>query len=710
MAARYWVGGTDTWDGTALLKWALTSGGVGGQAVPTSSDTVFFDANSGANTVTLGANANCSTLTMTGFTGTLAFSTFKISIAGNNATIYTGNSTFAVSGTKLLEFTYSGSTGTRTITPANTVEANALNISVTAGTDTVVIGNGALNIDFTGFSGILSNSARLIFGNLIISTGMTLTAGTNATTFSATSGTQAITTNAKTLDFPITFNGIGGTFQLQDAMTVGSTRIVSLTNGTLDLNGKNLTCGIFGSANSNTRTLAFGTGQIYLTGSGTTILNTATTTGLTLTGTPIVNCTYSGSVGTRQFSGGIITEANNPYSVNVTAGSDSFLLQNNLKNVNFTGFSGTMVGGSTTTHTAYGNYTLSSTMTVANATATTTFAASSATQTFISNGVTFDRPTVVSGTTNTLILADVLTLGSTQTFTLTSGTLNLNNKNLTCGIFGSSNSNTRTLAFGTGQIYLTGNSGTIWGVGTGTNMTISGTPIINATYSGSTGTRQVTQNSIASGNGTLPSVNISAGSDVLSFNGNFGSVDFTGFSGTLTYTGSFIIYGGTLKYSTGMTLSSNNVDTQFLGTGTTLITTNGKTIDFPLTFDGVGGTFQFQDVLTQGSTRTFTIVNGTVQLKSGVTSTVGSFATSGTNQKYLQSSLAGSQATLSQASGTVSVSYLTIQDIYATGGAIWLALTSNGNIDAGNNVNWEFVNFLAATVKFTRRKTKRYFL
>lgn len=82
MANRYWVGGTATWDGVALLKWALTSGGVGGQAVPTSSDDVFLDASSGANTVTLGANANCLSLTMTGFTGTLAFSTFNISIAG----------------------------------------------------------------------------------------------------------------------------------------------------------------------------------------------------------------------------------------------------------------------------------------------------------------------------------------------------------------------------------------------------------------------------------------------------------------------------------------------------------------------------------------------------------------------------------------------------------------------------------------------------
>ena len=35
MAARYWVGGTDNWNATVGTKWATTSGGAGGAAVPT---------------------------------------------------------------------------------------------------------------------------------------------------------------------------------------------------------------------------------------------------------------------------------------------------------------------------------------------------------------------------------------------------------------------------------------------------------------------------------------------------------------------------------------------------------------------------------------------------------------------------------------------------------------------------------------------------
>ncbi len=82
MANRYWVGGTSTWDATAGTKWALTSGGAGGQAVPTSADDVFFTAASGTVTVTISVAANARNVDFTGYTGTL------ISNAGLN--IYGG--------------------------------------------------------------------------------------------------------------------------------------------------------------------------------------------------------------------------------------------------------------------------------------------------------------------------------------------------------------------------------------------------------------------------------------------------------------------------------------------------------------------------------------------------------------------------------------------------------------------------------------------
>lgn len=75
MATRnlFWVGGTDNWNGTAGTKWANASGGTGGEAEPDADDNVFFDANSGAVTVTVATSVRpCLSIDFTGFTGTFA--------------------------------------------------------------------------------------------------------------------------------------------------------------------------------------------------------------------------------------------------------------------------------------------------------------------------------------------------------------------------------------------------------------------------------------------------------------------------------------------------------------------------------------------------------------------------------------------------------------------------------------------------------------
>ena len=108
------------------------------------------------------------------------------------------------------------------------------------------------------------------------------TAGTGTLTFAATSGTKTVNTAGVTFDCPFTFNGVGGTFQLASALTSGSSRTCTLTNGTLDLASYTLTTGLFSSTNSNARTLAFGTGKISLAGSATaTVWETSTVTNLT---------------------------------------------------------------------------------------------------------------------------------------------------------------------------------------------------------------------------------------------------------------------------------------------------------------------------------------------------------------------------------------------------------------------------------------------
>lgn len=426
MSDRYWVGGTATWDATAGTKWALTSGGAGGQPIPTAADDVFIDSGSGAVTVTASTSSACRNLSF-------------VSGSGSFAGSFAGSAAFSVSG--------------------------GLTLSA------------AMTCTYTGIMSLI-----------------------------ATTGGNLITSNGKVMSWDINLNGVGGGWQLQDdaSVTQNSNTALTLTNGALDLNGKVFSVvGRFSSSNSNTRSIAFGaTGEIRLTGSSLTVFNMGTSTGFSYTGSGLINLTYAGAVGTRTITGqgSGATEANS-----------------------------------------------------------------------------------------------------------------LNYK-------------------------------------------------------------------------------VSAGTDIVSSGGScsFGNLDFTGFSGTL---GIFIrtIYGS-LTISSGMTLTAGTNATTFASTNGTprIITTNGKTLDFPLAFDGVGGAFSFADALTQGSTRAFTLTNGIVKLKAGVTSTVGALATSGSNQKSLQSTTPGSQATLSQASGTVTVTRLTIRDVNATGGATFNALRSSGNVDGGDNAGWNF--------------------
>lgn len=66
MAARFWVGGSGTWDSSTTTHWAASSGGVGGQSAPSSTDDVTFDSlsNATAYTVTTSGNPSCANLTM----------------------------------------------------------------------------------------------------------------------------------------------------------------------------------------------------------------------------------------------------------------------------------------------------------------------------------------------------------------------------------------------------------------------------------------------------------------------------------------------------------------------------------------------------------------------------------------------------------------------------------------------------------------------
>jgi hypothetical protein len=516
--------------------------------------------------------------------------------------------------------------------------------------------------------------------------------------FDANSGTAATVTVASTaVSAATTIDKSDITLSLSGNVTlVISTNVLTLTSGTITLNNNTLTTGAFVSSNSNARTINFGTGNITLTRNSATILSIATATGIVYSGTPVFNSNYSGATGTRTLrvastAGGASTTA---VTLNVTAGTDIVDVGGHFVNLNYTGYKGA-AAASIAARFIYGDLVFDSGMTISG-TGATNFSGTSGTQQITSNGITVDHPITQNSPGATLQLQDNLTMGSTRTFTLTAGTLDLTgnsgNWTLSTGLFSSGAVTTRAINFGaSGKITLTGNGAAILNIGVFTGLTISGTSLIEATYSGATGTRRMDIG--AGGEANAINVSITAGTDIIDLrttNGSYRNLNFTGFSGSFSLSASLFVFGD-LTISSGMTVNSSAAVMTFGKTsGAQQIITNGKTLGFPLTFNGIGGTFAFQDALTQGSTRAFTITNGTVQLKNGVTSTVGAFATSGTNQKFLQSTTPGSQATLSQASGTVDTSYLTIRDINATGGATWNSFVDQSNDDAGNNDGWDF--------------------
>jgi hypothetical protein len=327
--------------------------------------------------------------------------------------------------------------------------------------------------------------------------------------------------------------------------------------------------------------------------------------------------------------------------------------------------------------------------------------------------------TAVALTTNinksdlTLSLAGNATLAtnaSATAFTFTSGTIVLNSYTLTTSTFLSDTTSARSVDFGTGKIVITGNNLVVWRASQA-NFTASGSKIVELTYAGATGTRDIRQGyTVVYTEANSVNIKVTAGTDIVSLSNGGNSlvdIDLTGFAGSFNFGAGPVIYGNFNAGGATDFVSNTGTATFAATSGPKTIDTKGLTVNCPLNFNGIGGIWEFAGALTQLSTRAFTITNGTVKLKDGVTNTVGSFSTSGTNQKFLQSTVSGTRATLFQASGTVNASYLTIQDINATGGATWNAYLTNNNIDGGNNAGWDFNLLQIGRYIYTRRKNKR---
>jgi hypothetical protein len=316
-----------------------------------------------------------------------------------------------------------------------------------------------------------------VYGNWSNGTGTTMSLS-GTITFSGRGNTQLLSANGVAFTQAIIVQNIGGTLRLASAVSIPSTLTLTLTNGTLDLQSYTLTAGLFASNVTTTRTIAFGTGNITVNGTGL-IWNTANVTGLTATGTQVVNISNATATAATVSSG--TTDEANSISFNFTTGTYALALSSGSKrSMNFTGFAGTV---SNTGQTIYGDINLGSTATFTAGGNTWTFAATSGTELITSNGKVFDWVVRFDGVGGTWALQDAMTAGSTRTVTLANGTVDLNGKTFTAGASFTTTTGTKNLTFNGGTVLLAG-TGNAWNNASPTGFTTTagtGTGIISMT-------------------------------------------------------------------------------------------------------------------------------------------------------------------------------------------------------------------------------------
>lgn len=662
MANRYWVGGTASWDGTAGTKWALTSGGAGGQAIPTSADDVFFDASSGANTVTIATgNTGAKSITCTGFTGTLA-GTAAISVSGN-VTLATGM-TITYSGVLSLiatsTFTSAGKTFTGnitingsgiTVTLADALTMTNRTLTLTQGTFTTA----NFNVTLGTFSTLVTNTRTINLGSstvtntadwFIIGTNLTFNAGTSTITKSGGS----FVGGSKTY-YNVTFTNVNTNIAINDAntfntFTVNSPTSAGLFQTTFD-SATTITTMVFSGGAANQRLMllsdTLGTARTLTITTWTTVSD-VDFRDITLTnaksGTRLGDCggntnitfpapktVYWNLSGVRDWSatawatssGGAPSANNFPLAQDTVvfddtgaAGTVSQPYNYNLGTVNMSGRTSAMTLLWQGNATCYGSWSFGSGVTVsASSTGRITLSGRS-TQVITSNGKTFIFGIYIIAPGGTVQLADALTVNwSGGNILFRGGTLNLNGFTFTVS--------DATQGFADSNIGLARN---------------------------------------------------------ITFNG-----------GTLAVAG-----------TSGFSYSATNFTTT-AGTGTGAISLTSAS---PKSFTGTGGTFNCTlnqggaGALTITGANTFSDISNTYSATGATTitlaanQTVSNFTATGTSGKVLtlNSSVAGTARTLTKTSGTVSVDYMSIRDSTATGGATWYAGANSTNVS--NNTGWIF--------------------
>lgn len=467
------------------------------------------------------------------------------------------------------------------------------------------------NMNWTG----ASNSPTL-YGDystsLKVAGSLTFVSGVNfnfsgALSFEATSGNNTITTNGVLIPTSISFNGVGGTWTLQDALNCSYW--IYLNRGTLNTNNQTVNAYAFTSTSGGTRVLNAGSSIFNLSFNG--YIWEINPTGVVVNAAAATINGVGTNGGEQDFYGGGFTY-NNIYFIGNALGK--VLDNNTINDVTFSS-DGFIQGGSFHDVTFSGNAVLYNNNTCNNVKIgrngdfydNNTFNQLTLTPGFsytLANGTTQSVSSLLQATGSCGALIDIRssTSGSKANIVKTSGSVNVSYvtlKDINVGggaafaannaIDLSNNSGWATIVpLVSKNLYWVGNGG-LWSDGNHWSLSSGGapagcapTPIDNVFFD---------SHSFSLAN---QSVTLDAPTAVAN------NVTWTGVTNTPTLSGDYV---AAFKVYGSLTLSPNMV-TNFVGpfifASTNLgntITTAGNIINTSITFDGIGGSWTLQDAL-----------------------------------------------------------------------------------------------------------------
>lgn len=217
-----------------------------------------------------------------------------------------------------------------------------------SGTVTISASSVCLSFNSTNFAGTIAGSNALpVSGSLTIGNSGTWSY-TGSLNLIATSA-QTVQTNGVVLTNAFSFNGVAGVWTLQDALTTSGA--ITLTRGTFDVGGFDVSAGSFSSSAVTTRVFTLTNRTLSLTGPGT-IWNTGTSSLLTFnkTGSTVKVPTIAGVTARTITTGGLAF--NNLWLTGTNSGTITFSSANtfaDFKDDNTSAHTLLFTAGTTTT-------------------------------------------------------------------------------------------------------------------------------------------------------------------------------------------------------------------------------------------------------------------------------------------------------------------------------------------------------------------------